>query len=125
MRILFVDDETEFLDLMKKRMERRNISVSTASDGEMALRLLESSLVAEDNYDAVVLDVRMPGVDGLEVLRRMKARVPDLPVILLTGHASMGIAMKGLDLGAFDYMLKPVGINELIIKMTEAAHLAA
>ncbi|MBQ3060047.1 MAG: response regulator [Desulfovibrio sp.] len=125
MRVLFVDDETEFLELMKKRLVRRSFSVDTASDGESALRLLDETLNSGESFDAVVLDVRMPGTDGLEVLRQMKERRPALPVILLTGHASMGVAMQGLDLGAYDYMLKPVGINELIIKISEAARMAA
>ena len=125
MRVLFVDDETEFLELMKIRLVRRSFSVDTASDGESALRLLDETLNSGESFDAVVLDVRMPGTDGLEVLRQMKERRPALPVILLTGHASMGVAMQGLDLGAYDYMLKPVGINELIIKISEAARMAA
>ena len=120
MQVLFVDDEIEFLQIMEKRMARRGITVSSAPDGESALRLLDAALAEGRLFDVVVLDVRMPGTSGLEVLAQIKSRAPSLPVILLTGHASMEVAMQGLDMGAHDYMLKPVGINELIIKMNEA-----
>ena len=125
MHILFVDDERDFLELMEKRMILRGIPAATASNGDEALQCLEAAMQDGKPFDAVVLDVRMPGADGLEVLRRIKERAPQLPVILLTGHASMGVAMQGLDLGAYDYMLKPIGINELIIKLNEATRMAA
>ncbi|MBQ4567577.1 MAG: response regulator [Desulfovibrio sp.] len=125
MHILFVDDERDFLELMEKRMMLRGIPAATASNGDEALQRLEAAMQDGKPFDAVVLDVRMPGADGLEVLRRIKERAPQLPVILLTGHASMGVAMQGLDLGAYDYMLKPIGINELIIKLNEATRMAA
>lgn len=125
MHILFVDDERDFLELMEKRMILRGIPAATASNGDEALQRLEAAMQDGKPFDAVVLDVRMPGADGLEVLRRIKERAPQLPVILLTGHASMGVAMQGLDLGAYDYMLKPIGINELIIKLNEATRMAA
>lgn len=125
MRVLFVDDEVEFLQLMEKRLCRRGMEVSTASDGQSALDLLDANLASGgETFKAVVMDVRMPGMDGLETLRRMKARAPSLPVILLTGHACMGVAVQGMDLGAYDYMLKPVSISELIIKIEEAARSA-
>lgn len=116
MRILIVDDETEFLSLIQKRLSRRNMDVLTADNGATALELVQ-----QQDFNAVVMDVRMPGMDGLETLRLMKAAVPALPVILLTGHASLGVAVNGMELGAFDYMLKPVAINELIIKLEDAA----
>ena len=125
MHILFVDDERDFLELMEKRMILRGIPAATASNGDEALQRLEAAMQDGKPFDAVVLDVRMPGADGLEVLRRIKERAPQLPVILLTGHASMGVAMQGIDLGAYDYMLKPIGINELIIKLNEATRMAA
>ncbi|MGE9986418.1 response regulator [Desulfovibrio sp. SGI.169] len=125
MRVLFVDDEAEFLQLMEKRLSRRGMAVSTAQDGQSALDLLDAALAnGGEMFKAVVMDVRMPGMDGLETLRRMKARAPALPVILLTGHACMGVAVQGMDLGAYDYMLKPVSISELIIKIEEAARSA-
>lgn len=126
MRVLFVDDEVEFLQLMEKRLFRRGMEVSTAPDGQSALDML-GAVLAEggEMFKVVVMDVRMPGMDGLETLRHMKAKAPELPVILLTGHACMGVAVQGMDLGAYDYMLKPVSISELIIKMEEAARSAA
>lgn len=126
MRVLFVDDEVEFLQLMEKRLSRRGMEVSTAPDGQSALDMLDAVLAeGGEMFKVVVMDVRMPGMDGLETLRHMKAKVPELPVILLTGHACMGVAVQGMDLGAYDYMLKPVSISELIIKMEEAARSAA
>lgn len=126
MRVLFVDDEVEFLQLMEKRLSRRGMEVSTAPDGQSALDMLDAVLAeGGEMFKVVVMDVRMPGMDGLETLRRMKAKAPELPVILLTGHACMGVAVQGMDLGAYDYMLKPVSISELIIKMEEAARSAA
>ncbi|WP_022656703.1 response regulator [uncultured Desulfovibrio sp.] len=125
MRVLFVDDEVEFLQLMEKRLSRRGMEVSTTPDGQSALDLLDATLAnGGEMFKVVVMDVRMPGMDGLETLRRMKAKAPALPVILLTGHACMGVAVQGMDLGAYDYMLKPVSISELIIKMEEAARSA-
>ncbi len=115
MKILIVDDETEFLDLMHKRLARRGMEVDTADNGTDAVARVEQGV-----YDAVVLDVKMPGMDGLETLRRIKALRPEVPVVLLTGHASLGAALTGMALGAFDYMLKPVAINELIFKLGEA-----
>ena len=124
MRALFVDDEVEFLELMHKRLTRRGMDVVTAPDGQTALNLLDQAIQAGQTIEIVVMDVRMPGMDGLETLRHMKEKAPKIPVILLTGHACMGVAVQGLDLGAYDYMLKPVAISELIIKMEEAARSA-
>ena len=124
MRALFVDDEVEFLELMHKRLTRRGMDVITAPDGQTALKLLDQAIQEGQTFEIVVMDVRMPGMDGLETLRHMKEKAPKIPVILLTGHTCMGVAVQGLDLGAYDYMLKPVAISELIIKMEEAARSA-
>ena len=124
MRALFVDDEVEFLELMEKRLTRRGMEVVTAPDGQAALAVLDQAIQSGEMFQIVVMDVRMPGMDGLETLRHMKEKAPKIPVILLTGHACMGVAVQGLDLGAYDYMLKPVAISELIIKMEEAARSA-
>ena len=122
MRALFVDDETEFLELMEKRLARRNISIATAPDGKTALKMLDEVLNSGgEMFQIIVLDVRMPGMDGLETLQCIKEKAPGLPVLLLTGHACMGAAVQGMDIGAYDYMLKPVSISELIAKMEEAA----
>lgn len=126
MHILIVDDEREFLELMQKRLARREMTVSTAADGMSALKAVQANLEgpAGERFRVVVMDVLMPGMDGLETLQQMKAIAPDLPVILLTGHAAMDVAVQGLDLGAYDYMLKPVAISELIIKMEDAVRSA-
>lgn len=120
MHILVVDDEQEFLSLIQKRLSRRNMEVTTADNGVTALEL-----AAQQHFDVVLMDVRMPGMDGLATLRQLKELRRELPVILLTGHASLGVAVNGMELGAFDYMLKPVAINELIIKLEDAARSAA
>ena len=122
MHVLIVDDEVEFLSLIQKRLEHRDIKVSTASSASDAIRLVQK---ADPQFDAVVMDVRMPGMDGLEGLHRMKQVAPRLPVILLTGHASLNVAVSGMELGAFDYLLKPIAINELIIKLEDASRTGA
>lgn len=115
MRVLFVDDELEFLEIITKRLTHRGVEVHTASSGEAAIEL-----AAQHRPEVIVLDVKMPGMNGLEALRKLRDITPATPVILLTGHASVGSAMEGMELGAFDYLLKPVSINELIIKLNEA-----
>lgn len=122
MNVLIVDDEREFLELMEKRLSRRSMNVTTAADGKTALEFVRANLDApvEEQFKVVVMDVLMPGMDGLETLQQMKAMAPNLPVILLTGHAAMDVAVQGLDLGAYDYMLKPVAISELTMKMDDA-----
>lgn len=118
MHVLIVDDEEEFLSLIRKRLEHRDIKVTTASNATDGVKLVDKDPAA---YDVVVMDVRMPGMDGLEGLHRMKQTAPRLPVILLTGHASLNVAVNGMELGAFDYLLKPIAINELIMKLEDAA----
>lgn len=122
MHVLIVDDEKEFLELMQKRLSRRSMEVTTAADGKTALDCVRSNIIGPDEarFKVVVMDVLMPGMDGLETLQQMKAIAPQLPVILLTGHAAMDVAVQGLDSGAYDYMLKPVAISELIMKMEDA-----
>ena len=114
MHILFVDDEQEFLELMSNRLQKRGFEVTIAHEGERALEL-----VREQSFDAMVLDVKMRGLDGIEVLRRVKEIKPELPVLLLTGHASMEVAMTGVETGAVDYLLKPVPINDLIMRLRD------
>lgn len=116
MHILVVDDEHEFLELMQNRMQKRGFTVSVAPTGEEAL-----DMVRQGSFDAMVLDVKMPGIDGIEVLRRVKEMKPELPVLLLTGHASIEAAMTGVETGAVDYLLKPVPINDLIMRLRDIA----
>ena len=105
-RVLLVDDEVEFLDTLLKRMRKRQVEVAGVYSGEEALRYLESSPV-----DVVVLDVKMPGMDGIDALRAIKERHPLVEVIMLTGHANVEVAIQGMELGAFDYLMKPMDID--------------
>lgn len=114
-KVLIVDDEVDFLDTLIKRLRRRRLDVQAAGDARQALELLESEPV-----DVVVLDVRMPGMDGIRLLERIKQRHAGIEVIMLTGHASVEAAVEGMALGAFDYLMKPVDIDELIYKLQDA-----
>ena len=113
--VLFVDDEEEFLATVMKRLKKRDVNAIGASNGDEALRQL-----AQHPVDVVVLDVRMPGMDGIQTLREIKKRFPLLEVVMLTGHASMEVAIEGMELGAFDYLMKPVDIDELLYKLQDA-----
>jgi DNA-binding NtrC family response regulator len=115
MRVLFVDDEVDFLDTVVKRMQKRHVAVSGVHSGEEALAWLDRNPV-----DIVVLDVRMKGMDGIQTLRAIKTDHPLLEVIMLTGHASLEIAKEGMQLGAFDYLMKPVDLDELLYKLEDA-----
>ena len=116
MKVLFVDDETGFLDVIIKRIRKREIDASGVSDGEQAL-----DRIAKDNIDVVVLDVKMPGNrNGIMILKEIKSRWPLIEVIMLTGHAMLEAARSGMDNGAFDYIVKPVDIDELYYKIGDA-----
>jgi DNA-binding NtrC family response regulator len=113
--VLFVDDETDFLKTLLKRMSKRGIDVRGAGSGEEGLAMMR-----ESTSDIIVLDVRMPGMDGIEMLREIKKQWPLTEVIMLTGHASLEAAREGMELGAFDYLMKPVDIDELLFKIEDA-----
>ncbi len=113
-KILLVDDEAEFVSTVAERLRLRNIDVQVATNGEEALACLEARLP-----QVVVLDVMMPGMSGLEVLKNIKQNYTGVPVILLTGRGSTRDGVEGMHLGAADYMVKPVQIEELIKKMSE------
>ncbi len=117
MHILLVDDEADYLELMQNRLEKRGFQVTTAENGPQALAAIEKTA-----FDAAVLDVKMTGMDGLEVLRRIKATHPEVEVILLSGHASMESAVLGVETGAADYLLKPVPINDLIERLNDVVN---
>ncbi len=113
--ILIVDDEEDFRVTLVKRLQKRNQQVFGAESGQKALTLMEAMV-----FDVVVLDVKMPGMDGIETIREMKKKNPLTEVILLTGHASMESGIEGMKLGAFDYVMKPVNIDELLEKIRQA-----
>ena len=114
-RALLVDDEADFLKTLIKRLKKRKVNAEGAVNGEEALMIL-----SRDPVDVVVLDVRMPGMDGIEVLRKIKKGYPLIEVVMLTGHASMEVAIEGMEIGAFDYLMKPVDIDELVYKLQDA-----
>jgi DNA-binding NtrC family response regulator len=114
--VLLVDDEVDFRELLEKRLRKRHLELLTAGSGEEALAILAGQPV-----DVVVLDVRMPGIGGTATLREIKRLKPEVEVIMLTGHASVEVALEGMELGAFDYLLKPVSIDELLFKLQDAA----
>jgi DNA-binding response OmpR family regulator len=111
-KVLLVDDEEEFASTLAERLCLRGIEARAAYDGEEALRLLET-----DPPHVMVLDVMMPGLGGLEVLKRAKVMHPEIPVILLTGHGAVREGVEGKRLGASDYLVKPINIEELIDKI--------
>ena len=117
MDILLVDDEEEFAESLSDRLGMRGHKVRTALDGTSAL-----DQIAEREPDVMVLDVLMPGVSGIEVLKEVRQRAPLVEVILLTGHATVDMAVTGLKAGAFDFVEKPVPLEELLEKL-EAARL--
>lgn len=115
MRVLVVDDEVDFLETMVNRLKRRRLDAAGVESGKAALDLLETQ-----PFDVVILDIRMPGMDGLEVLKLIKRRHPLIEVILLTGHASIESGMQGMQIGAFDYVMKPANFDQLLEKAQQA-----
>jgi DNA-binding NtrC family response regulator len=117
-RVLLVDDEKAFVTANAKILNNRGYDVLTAFDGKEALRILAEK--NETDIEVVVLDVKMPGMDGLAVLAEIKDRFPLVEVILLSGHASFESAVQGLKIGAGDYLMKPCRTDELLGKIEEA-----
>ncbi|MGB5158427.1 response regulator [Desulfobacterium sp. N47] len=113
--VLLVDDEKEFLDTLLKRLQKRKIKATGVGSGEEALKILE-----ESPTDLVVLDVRMQGMDGIKTLREIKKIRPLVEVIMLTGHANVEVAVEGMEVGAFDYLMKPTDVDELLYKLEDA-----
>jgi DNA-binding NtrC family response regulator len=115
-RVLVVDDEEDFLETLVKRLERRGIEARGVKSGEEALETMKQQL-----FDVVILDIKMPGgMDGIQALREMKQIQPLAEVVLLTGHASVETSIEGMRLGAFDYLLKPIKLEELMTKLGDA-----
>jgi DNA-binding NtrC family response regulator len=114
-RVLLVDDEEQFVETLALRLEARDFAVATAFSGDQALDYLKAN-----ETDVVVLDVLMPGLSGIDTLGMMKKIRPLTEVIMLTGHATVETAIEGMKLGAFDYLMKPTEIDELVEKITQA-----
>ena len=114
-KVLIVDDELDFLETIIKRLRARNIEVSGVESGYLALEALDSR-----NPDVIILDVKMPGMDGIETLKEIKKKKPLTEVIMLTGHASVESGIQGMQLGAFDYLMKPIALDELLEKVRQA-----
>jgi len=115
-RILLVEDEIDFLETIANRLKRRQFEVCGVTTGAEAL-----SQIRNAPFDLVLLDVKLPdGMDGIAVLQQIKQIRPNLPVIMLTGHASQETSAEGMLLGADDYLLKPVRFEELLVKMAAA-----
>ena len=111
-KILLVDDEEEFVSTLAERLELTGYAAKIAKDGESGI-----SLITHDSFDIVVLDLMMPGLNGLDTLKQIKAINKHLPVILLTGHGSTKEGTEGMRIGAFDFLMKPLDIKELIKKI--------
>lgn len=114
-RLLLVDDEEEFVKTLSERLEMRNIKPDAVHDGDQAL-----SFIKENEPDVIVLDLRMPGIDGIEVLKRVKEAHPNIQVIILTGHGTEEDEERAKKLGAFDYLEKPVDIDKLVSRLKKA-----
>jgi len=115
LRILIVDDEDELVSALEERLYLRGFQAKGVTTGEDALGYL-----VDEECDVVLLDVKMPGLSGLEVIKRIKEKTPSPQVILLTGHSSVQDAERGMGLGAFDYLMKPIKIDELISVLRSA-----
>jgi DNA-binding NtrC family response regulator len=114
-KVLLVDDEQDFLETLSSRLEMRGLKVSAVTSGEQAI--VEAK---QQDYDAIVVDLAMPGIDGLETLKRIKADNPNAEIIMLTGHASIQSGVEAMKLGAGDFLQKPVELTELLGKIGEA-----
>jgi len=115
MKLLLVDDEEQFVEVLAQRLSTRGYDVKTAFDGDAAIELVRS-----EDVDVVILDVLMPGKDGLSTLKEIKAIKPDVEVIMLTGDGSIETAIEGTKLGAYDYLMKPTDTSDLVSKIGKA-----
>lgn len=110
--VLLVDDEKDFVEMLSLRLNEAGERVTPAFNGKECLDTLEKK-----NFDVVILDIRMPGMDGIETLREIKRRHPLVEVIMLTGHGTTETAVQGMKLGAYDYLLKPADFEDLTAKL--------
>ncbi len=114
-RVLIVDDEEDFVETLSERLSLRDFDVTTVSNGEAAVEEIQTY-----NFDIVILDVQMPGMTGIDVLREIKTLKPLIEVIMLTGHATVDTAIEGMRLGAYDFLLKPLNTEDLNAKICKA-----
>ncbi|MBW1828270.1 MAG: response regulator [Deltaproteobacteria bacterium] len=114
--VLLVDDEEPFVETMTKRLTKRNLRVIMAFNGQEALEKIDKN----KNLDVVILDVKMPGMDGIETLGEIKNAHPLIEVIMLTGHATVESAIEGMKVGAYDYLMKPCDLEQLMLKVEQA-----
>ena len=114
--VLLVDDEVPFVEAMSRRLKKRDISIVTSFSGHEALDVLEK----DRSVEVAILDVKMPGMDGIETLGEIRKRFPLVEVIMLTGHATVETGIEGMKLGAFDYLMKPCDMDVLMDKLKEA-----
>ena len=114
-KVLLVDDEKDFIEMLSLRLEEVGEKITVAYSGQEALDALEKA-----DIDVVILDIRMPGMDGIETLREIKKKSPLVEVIMLTGHGSTETAVEGMKLGAFDYLMKPADFDDLTLKLEGA-----
>lgn len=120
LRVLLVDDETGYTDVLANRLQKRGFEVGKAYSGAEALRQMRGR-----TFEVAVLDLKMPDMDGIELLRILKMMDPGMQVIMLTGHGSAAACREGLALGAYDYLTKPCELEELVEKIRRAAEPAA
>jgi len=118
-RILLVDDEAAYVNALSKRLTRRNFQVSVAYNGTQGVQA-----VRKQDFDVAVLDLKMEDMDGIDVLKIFKKMIPQMAVIMLTGHGSEQAAREGIKFGAFDYLTKPCDLEDLIEKIREASRSA-
>ena len=114
-RLLLVDDEEQFVEALSERLSMRDYDVTTSLTGEDAIEKIKNY-----NFDVVILDVRLPGIEGTEVLREIKSLKPLTEVIMLTGHGTVEMAIEGMKLGAFDFLMKPCETEDLTAKIDKA-----
>ncbi len=114
-KLLLVDDEEGYVTVLAKRLARRNFVVKTAFSGTEAIRILRN-----EQFDLAVLDLKMEDMDGIQVLKVFKVMEPKMPVIILTGHGSESAAREGIEFGAFDYLVKPCELTDLVERIREA-----
>jgi DNA-binding NtrC family response regulator len=115
-KLLLIDDEEGYVNVLANRMAKRSIDVTKALSGTAGIQALR-----KEDFDVAVLDLKMEDMDGIEVLKVFKKMVPSMPVIMLTGHGSEKAAKEGIESGAYDYLIKPCDLEELVGKIREAA----